>query len=132
MNATSEIQIDRYSAKSADGIAVAFLDESNPHAGWKTTFNAGKSWVRFNEVDFGRGAQQTIEVRAKAPAKGALEIRLDKQDGPVVGRVEVGQGADWNITSVSAKGVPAGVHDLFITQPGAAAAAIEVDWVRFR
>lgn len=130
VKAGSEIQIDRYSATSGDGIAVAFLDEANPHAGWKTTFSAAKSWVRFNEVDFGQDAQKSIDVRAKAAARGTLEIRLDKQDGPVIGRVEVGPGADWNIASVAVKSVPAGVHDLFVTQAGGE--AIEVDWVRFR
>ena len=55
VEAKSEIQIDRYSATSAAGVAVSFLDEANPHAGWKTTFSAAKSWVRFNEVDFGAG-----------------------------------------------------------------------------
>ncbi|GFE89906.1 family 43 glycosylhydrolase [Steroidobacter agaridevorans] len=130
VNAGSEIQIDRYSATSGDGIAVAFVDEANPHAGWKTTLSAAKSWVRFNEVDFGAGAQQSIEVRAKAPGRSALEIRLDKEDGPVIGRMEIGQGSDWNIASAAVKGVPAGVHDLFVTQGGGE--AIEVDWVRFR
>ncbi len=37
----------------------------------------------------------------------------------MIGRVEVGQGADWIIASVAAKSVPAGVHDLFVTQAGA-------------
>jgi hypothetical protein len=128
--AKSEIQIDRYSATSGEGVAVAFLDEANPHAGWKTTFSTAKSWVRFNEVDFGPGAQKSIEVRAKAPGGGALEIRLDKADGPVLGRVEVGQGSDWKTASVAAKNIPAGVHDLVVTQAGAA--AVEVDWVSFR
>jgi hypothetical protein len=48
----------------------------------------------------------------------------------MIGRVDVGQGADWKIVSVAVKSVPAGVHDLFVTQAGAE--AIEVDWVRFR
>src|SRR5215831_3253651 len=56
VEAGSHIQIDRYSARSESGVAVSFLDAANPHAGWKTTFNAAKSWVRFNEVDFGSGA----------------------------------------------------------------------------
>jgi len=128
--ASSEIQIDRYSATSKEGVAVSFVDEANPHAGWKTTFGAAKSWVRFNEVDFGPGAQKSIQVRAKALKPGALEIRLDKQDGPVIGRVDVGQGSDWNIASVATKSVPAGIHDLFVTQAGAE--AIDVDWVSFR
>lgn len=130
VNAKSEVQIDRYSATSGEGIAVSFLDDANPHAGWKTTFKAPKSWVRFNEVDFGSGAQKAVEVRAKAPAKGALEIRLDKEDGPVIGRVEVGQAGDWNIASGTAKSIPAGVHDLFVTSAGSE--PVEVDWVKFR
>jgi hypothetical protein len=129
VKAGSEIQIDRYSATSDDGIAVSFVDETNPHAGWKTSFTAAKGWVRFNEVDFGPGAQQSIEVRAKAPRGGALEIRLGKQDGPVIGRVEVPAG-DWKIAKVAAKNLPSGVHDLIVTQAGAA--AVDVDWVSFR
>jgi hypothetical protein len=130
VKATSEIQIDRYSATSGGGVAVSFMDEANPHAGWKTTFRSAMSWVRFNQVDFGPGAQQSIEARVKSPVRGALEIRLDQSEGPVIGRVDVGQSADWNIVRVAAKSVPAGVHDLFVTHAGAE--AIEVDWVRFR
>jgi hypothetical protein len=130
VEAKGQIQIDRYSAKSGEGVAISYLDAANTHAGWKTTFSAAKSWVRFNEVDFGRGAQKSIEVRAKAPAGATLEIRLDKQDGPVLGRVEVGQGTDWNTATVAGKSIPGGVHDLFVTQAGGEAA--EVDWVSFR
>ncbi|MFC4312303.1 family 43 glycosylhydrolase [Steroidobacter flavus] len=130
VNASREIQIDRYSATSGAGVAVSFLDESNPHAGWKTSFSDAKSWVRFNEVDFGRGTQATVEVRAKALAGGQLEIRANKQDGPVIGRVEVAPGADWTTASAVAKNIPTGVHDLFVMQVGAA--PIDVDWVRFR
>jgi hypothetical protein len=86
--------------------------------------------VRFNEVDFGRGAQKRIEVRAKALRGGALEIRLDRQDGPVIGRVDVGAGSEWSTASVAAKSIPAGVHDLILTQVGGE--GVEVDWVSFR
>jgi len=129
VQATSQIQIDRYSATSGDGVAVSFLDEANPHAGWKTTFRGAKSWVRFNEVDFGRGAQHTIEVRAKAPGKGRLEIRLDSQDGPSLGHVTIGAGPDWKISSAATKKIPPGVHDLVVTQTGAE--SVDVDWVSF-
>ena len=86
--------------------------------------------MRFNEVDFGQGAQKSIEVRAKAARGGVLELRLDKQDGPVIGRVEVGQGSDWKVAKVNAKSIPGGVHDLIVTQPGAE--TVEVDWVSVR
>jgi hypothetical protein len=130
VHATSHIQIDRYSARSDAGVAVSFLDAANPHAGWKTTFTAARSWVRFNEIDFGSGAQKSIEVRARAPGGGALDIRLDQQDGPVLARVDVGHETGWKIASAAASSIPAGVHDLVITQAGAE--AVEVDWVSFR
>jgi hypothetical protein len=130
VKAGAEIQIDRYSARSGDAAAVSFLDEANPHAGWKTTLNAAGSWVRFNEVDFGRGGQKSVEVRAKTAGAGALEIRLGSQDGPVVGRVELEKLADWAVVKARVKKVPKGTHDLFVTQMGGD--AVEVDWVRFR
>jgi hypothetical protein len=69
-------------------------------------------------------------VRAKAHGTGALEIRLDRQDGPLLARVKVGEGTDWTIASAVAKKIPAGVHDLIIAQVGAEPVA--VDWVSFR
>lgn len=129
VNADSEIQIDRYSAISPSGVAISFLDESNPFAGWKTTFNSANSWLRFNEVDFGQGMQKTLEVRAKSTGKSALEIHLDKQDGPLLARVKIAKGTDWKTFSVAAKKIAKGVHDLIVTQR--AGDAVDVDWVRF-
>ena len=128
VQATSQIQIDRYSATSGAGVEVSFLDEANPHAGWKTTFRDAKSWVRFNDVVF--GAQHSIQVRAKTPGKGRLEIHLDNPDGPLLGSMKVGPGPDWKIAKVAAKKLPSGVHDIVVTQAGAE--AVEVDWVSFR
>jgi hypothetical protein len=130
VDAKSEIQIDRYSAMSPEGIAIAFLDDANPHAGWKTTFSGANSWVRFNEVDFGGGGQKKLEVRAKSAAGTALEIHLDKPDGPLLGRVKVGKGTGWETARGGAKQIPAGVHDLVVTQD--AAGPVEVDWISFR
>jgi hypothetical protein len=128
--AKNEIQIDRYSAKSEEGVSIAFLDDANPHAGWKTTFSGAKPWVRFNEVDFDRGGKRKVEVRARAAGEGTLELRLDQADGPVVGRVKVGAGNEWATVSASARKLPAGVHDLIVTREGSE--PVEVDWVRFR
>ena len=130
VKADSEIQIDRYSARAGDAVAVSFLDAANPHAGWKTTFKDAGSWIRFNEVDFGRGEQHGVEVRAKTTGKGELEIRLDDQNGPVVGRVKVDNPGDWTVLKARVKKVPKGTHDLFVTQAGGD--AVEVDWVKFQ
>ena len=55
---------------------------------------------------------------------------MDGPDGPLVGRAEIGGAADWNVASVAAKNIPAGVHDLVVTQAGTD--AVDVDWVSFR
>jgi hypothetical protein len=130
VDAQSQIQVDRYSATSGQDIAVAFLDETNPHAGWKTSFNVPQSWVRFNQVDFGKGNHKAIQMRVNASGGAVLEIRLDNPDGPVVGRVTVGKGTGWKTASGTTRRIPAGVHDLIVTR--AQGAAVEVDWVRFR
>lgn len=134
VNANSEIQIDRYSAKSAQGATVSFLDDANPHAGWKTTFTAANSWVRFNEVDFGQGAQKSIEVRARnadgTKHHSVIEIHLDKQDGPLLGRIKIRNANDWTVLSTTAKKIPPGVHDLVVNDAGTD--AVEVDWIRFK
>jgi hypothetical protein len=131
MKAGSQIQVDRYSARSGDTVAVSFLDEANPHAGWKVALPAPKSWVRFNEVDFGGGKQKRLEVRAKGGqggGKGVLEVRLDREDGRVIGRVTAD--SDWQNLKAGMKKAPAGIHDLFVVSAGAE--PVEVDWVSFQ
>lgn len=130
VKATSEIQIDRYSAASPQGIAISFLDDANPQAGWKTSFNDASSWVRFDDVDFGRGGRQTLELRARAAGDSALEIRLQGPEGPLLGKVKVAQSGDWHTLRIGGKKVAAGVHDLVVTRTGAG--PVEVDWIRFR
>lgn len=123
--ASSEIHIDRFS--SSEGVEVSFLDDANPHAGWKTKFGDATSWVRFNGVDFGKGQQKAVEMRARSVKNRVLEVRLDKPDGPVIARVMVGASKDFRLGRGSAKGIPAGVHDVFVTGDMA-----EVDWISFR
>jgi hypothetical protein len=129
VDAYSEIQADRYSARSGDAVAASFLDAANPHAGWKVTLAAAQSWVRFNDVQFGFGRQKTVEARAKSDGKGTLEIRQGSETGPIIGRVEI-VGGEWTVVKARVKRVRPGAHDLFVTQTGAG--SVEVDWVKFR
>ena len=124
------IQIDRFSATSPEGIAISLLDDANPYAGWKTRFSGKNSWVRFDDVDFGRGRHKSVEVRAKSDAGGVLDLRLDKPDGPLLSRVKVLPGARWSIVNHRAKSVLGDVHDIFVIQSGDE--PVEVDWVSFR
>jgi arabinoxylan arabinofuranohydrolase len=127
--AKSRIQIDRYSAISRAGVSVSFLNPAEPREGWKLSLAGNTSWVRFDDVDFGQGGLQRAEVRAIAPAGGAIDLRLDKTDGPVLGRATFGRLAEWTVVSASVRDMPAGVHALVVTQAGSQ--PVELDWVRF-
>ena len=129
VEAKSEIQIDRYSAISSEGIAVSYLDPANTPEGWKISLAGETSWVRFNGVDFGKGGLKRVDLRAVSATGGAIEIRLDKEEGPLLGRVKIRKGSEWKVISSTVRNVPAGAHDLVVAQTGNN--HVERDWISF-
>lgn len=130
VEAGSEIQIDRYSATSGAGVAVSFLNPADPREGWKISLAGKASWVRFDGVDFGKGDLKSVAVRAVSDTGGAIAIHLDKEDGPLLARVEIERGSDWKVIRSTADNIPTGVHDLVVTQIGND--AVDLDWIRFK
>ncbi len=129
VKARDQVQVDRYSAISREGASVSFLDPGNPAGGWKISLNGKSSWVRFNRVDFAQGDLKTVEVRAASARGGAIEIRRDDENGPVLGRVEIAAGSGWKVIHSGVENIPTGVHDLVITQKGSD--QVDLDWIRF-
>ncbi|HTL66347.1 MAG TPA: family 43 glycosylhydrolase [Lacunisphaera sp.] len=129
VNATEKIQIDRYSAVSDGSVAVEFLDPADVRQGWKVSLPGKRSWVRFNEVDFGSGGQRKVQVRAQSRDGGTIEIHADAVDGPVVARVAFDASRDWQLEQAAASSPPSGVHDLIIVSTGDK--PVELDWLTF-
>ena len=129
VDAKSKIQIDRYSDISADGVTNSFLNPTNTFEGWKISLNGKNTWVKFDRVDFGDGHLQSVNVRSESANGGTVEIRVDKVDGPVLAKVEVGKGTDWNVVKAKVSGVPTGVHDLIVTHDEDD--DVDVDWISF-
>jgi hypothetical protein len=128
-DAKGRIQVDRYSAASEHGVSVSFLNDANTHEGWKLALEGKDPWVQYNGVDFGNAKLTSVNARAISSTGGSIEIRLDKLDGELVARVEVGKSSAWNVLSARLLKVPAGVHDLVVSQP--AEGKVEVDWMSF-
>jgi hypothetical protein len=128
-DALKEIQIDRYSAVSPEGVSIAFVDPDHKWSGWKAVMTAGNAWVQYDRVDFGSGNLRTVVANALSPAGGRIEIRIDKLDGPLVAEVEVGNNANWNLAKSTLSRNPAGVHDLYVILKGAK--TVELDWLKF-
>jgi hypothetical protein len=128
-NANSRIQIDRYSAASNDGFSLSFLNDANPHEGWKVALGQKHSWVQYNRVDFGDRNLKSVNMRCASSTGGSVEIRLDKLEGAPISRVEIAKSSEWNVTGARLINVPDGVRDLIVSMPGEG--NVEVDWISF-
>lgn len=127
-NATSQIQIDRFSSKSND-VAIAFLDTTNRFLGWKTIFNKSNAWIQYNSVDFGKKPLKTLLLRAISETGGSLQIRTGSLKGPIVAEVKIPKGADWKEVQVPVGKFHSGIQNLFIVSKDNN--QIEVDWIKF-
>jgi hypothetical protein len=129
VDAKSKIQIDRFSAIGNEGVSVSFLNDVNRRDGWKISLNEKNAWVQFNKVDFGKNNLKSVHVRSVSSTGGSVAIRLDKADGPVLARIEIGKGSEWKVINSKLASVPSGLHDLVVTLNEKN--SVELDWVSF-
>jgi hypothetical protein len=127
-NATAQIQIDRFSAKSEDA-SIDFLDTTNRFLGWKTIFNKPGEWIQYNSVDFGKKPLKNISLRIVAESGGLLQIHTGSVSGPIIGEIKIPKSDDWKVVKAPVKKFQAGVQNLFVVSKGND--PIEVDWIKF-
>ena len=83
-NAFERIQIDRYSAISASNASIAYLDDNNTFAGWKTIMSEG-GWVEYRDIEF-KAQPQMVIVNARSESGAVAKVMLD---GECVARVAI-------------------------------------------
>ncbi|WP_198170186.1 family 43 glycosylhydrolase [Mucilaginibacter arboris] len=127
--ATKEIQVDRYSDASKDGISVSYVDTANRMQGWKVILERKDSWVRYNAVDFGKKKLKVANGKTLSAQSSLLEIRIDKVDGTLLASMKVVPGSNWNLNKTSLTNFPSGTHDLFVILKDAH--PVQLDWIRF-
>jgi hypothetical protein len=128
-DASSPIQIDRYSSINDNGISVVFNDTLNTFGGWKTQFNAKDAWIQYNGVEFGKKKYKTVIVRAASTAGGNLQLRLNSINGAVIAKVNIPKGLDWQTVKVPVSKIKSGIQNLVVVS--ADNNAVEVDWISF-
>jgi hypothetical protein len=126
---SGKIQIDRFSAKSADGVEVAFLDTLNKFRGWKIIFNKTSSWVKYNSVFFGKKTAGHINVNASSATGGTLLISTEGKPGKVITELIIPKGNNWSVVKKAIFSMPAGVRNLVVQLKGSG--HVEVDWINF-
>ncbi|HJS55368.1 MAG TPA: family 43 glycosylhydrolase [Chitinophagaceae bacterium] len=127
--ATNKIQIDRYSDKGYEGVAIDFIDTTNRFLGWKTIFAKAKGWVQYNSIDFGKKQFKSVNARVLSPTGGILEIRLDNINNPAIAEIEIPGSNEWSIIKTALSGIKSGVHHLFVSLKDDK--HVEADWISF-
>jgi hypothetical protein len=128
-DASTEIQIDRYSRISENGASVVFNDTLNTFGGWKTIFNAKDSWIQYNSVDFGQKKFKTVVVKAYSKNGGNLLLKLDGTNGKEIAKISIPKGEQWQTVKVSVSKIKPGVHNLVLSSIDNN--PVEVDWIQF-
>jgi hypothetical protein len=128
-NATGKIEIDRYSGKSESGTSITLLNTINTFSGWKANLEKPGAWIQYNSVDFGRKGLKSVRVNSSSKTGGILEIRLNKTDGPVLARVKLRKGENWQISKAKIAGSPMGVANLVVISKSES--PVLIDWMQF-
>jgi len=128
-NATREIQIDRYSKISNDGVTIDFLDTLDRFKGWKAIFNKADAWLEYNNVGFGRKPLKAISVRVASETGGVLQVHTNSINGPVIAEIRIPKINDWKMIKASITKFQPGVQNLFVVSKDNN--PIEVDWIKF-
>jgi len=68
-------------------------------------------------------------VKARSEKGGAVQIRLNKVDGPILGEIKISDSTVWSTFEAKVSNLPKGVENLVVVSNDAN--LVEVDWVRF-
>jgi hypothetical protein len=129
-SASGQIETDRYSRISPEGVSVFFLDTLNLFRGWKTIFHSRNGWIQYNAVDFGKDKLKSVEVNASSAGDGKLQIRLDNLGGPIIAELKIKKGSGWNVCEARLSKFLPGIHNLIVVS--GSDTPVEVDWIRFK
>ena len=129
-DASSEIQIDRYSRKSDSGTSVEFIDTSNTFGGWETVFDAPNAWIQYNAVDFGNKGFKTVKIRTHSRSGGTLQIRLGNEKGPIIADINISNGDNWRTVNAPVTGLTSGIQNLVVQSKNGD--EVSVDWLQFK
>lgn len=125
--ATSEIQIDRYSATSEEGVSIEFNDSLNTFNGWKAIL-ANDAWIQYNSVNFDSKLKK-LKLKVLSANESIIQLRLDNLNGPLLAEVKIPASQEWDVIQTNIKKYKQGKHNVIVTTKGDN--PVEIDWVMF-
>jgi hypothetical protein len=84
----------------------------------------------FVAVNFGKSDLGTLNVRSVSATGGSIEIHLENVDGPLLARVEIEKGSDWQVLKSKLAIAASGIHNLVVTHNEVN--NVNLDWVGFK
>lgn len=127
----------RIEAEFYDEIHLADTGLAHDTSGGKDqclTHTVSGSWVAFNQVDFGRGGQRTVQVRVASEAPAAtIEVYRDQLGGRPIGTVSVAAtGASQAYQTLAAPiAATTGKHRIYLRFVGGAGSLLRLNWLAF-
>ncbi len=127
-NAFERIQIDRYSGISDSNASIAYLDENNTFAGWKTIMSEG-GWVEYRDIEF-KAQPQMVIVNARSEQGAVAKVMLN---GECVARVAIParQHFESEITSLIKDSFSSHISPLSTLCVEMESGKAEIDYVQF-
>jgi len=126
---TKRIEAENFFDKS---VGIRYEDCTDEGNGFDIADIGNSSWLKYQNVDFGVGAD-SFQARV-SPGSGAssIEIRLGGIDGALVGTCDVAAGdGTWTTVGTGLRGTVTGISDVFLVFNGETDNLLRLNWVRF-
>ena len=109
------------------------ITEKSTESGLNVGAITNGQWIKFSHIDLGTGAKSFEARVASASAGGALDVVLDRPDGPVIGTIEVKNTGGWQkwITASCEVKDARGVHDIYLKFRGGSGFLFNLNWWQF-
>ncbi|MFD2828192.1 family 43 glycosylhydrolase [Leeuwenhoekiella polynyae] len=123
--ASGKLQIDRYSAKSANAV-LHFNNSQNTFEGWNIALNQN-DWVQYNAVDFDK-TYASLAMRVNATEKSQLQI-VDTTKNTILAEIEIPGNTGWLEYEAALPQIEPAVYNLKVVLKAGEAS---IDWIRFK
>ncbi|MFB9278811.1 carbohydrate-binding protein [Cohnella cellulosilytica] len=128
--ASAFTQTPASSFSSQSGIQL----ENSSEGGQNVAFVDNGDYIAFTGMDFGAGASSFQARVASNATGGSIELRLDGQNGTLIGTCAVpgtGGWQNWTTVTCPVNGNPSGTHTLYLKFTGGAGNLFNVLWFKF-
>ena len=125
--ASGPVQMDRYNAIYPLGTGLEFLDPSHPFEGWFVSLSRPKTWVRYDEIDFGETAPSSVVFRIRSGEE--IRVMLQTGDEKSAGSFDLPAAGDWTEVRLPMETPLTGLQNIkLIVEEGR---GLELDWIAF-